>query len=82
MIALKAWSWVDFETFKFVAKWDKKDSISEHATFLEISDCHNSVRLHKIGSDSKEQFIIKLKLLEEEVRKFREHLELALDWIR
>ena len=42
-------------------------------TFIEIRDCHNSVRLHKTQDDSIEDFKNKLVLLREEIDKFIKH---------
>lgn len=44
-------------------------------TFLSISDCNCSVRLHKIEDDSEEDFIDKMKLLRDEINLFIEYLE-------
>lgn len=43
--------------------------------FISVSDCHVSARLHKSESDSKEDFIDKLKLLKNEIDCFIKHLE-------
>lgn len=45
------------------------------STFIEISDCQNKIRLHKVTDDSKEDFINKLKLLQSEIEQFIKHLE-------
>lgn len=44
-------------------------------TFVEISDCHGKVRIHKDSNHSMEEFTKKLKLLEDQLRNFREYLE-------
>ena len=44
-------------------------------TFLQVSDCNWSIRLHKIEDDSTEDFIDKLKLLRDEVDNFISYLE-------
>ena len=44
-------------------------------TFLQVSDCSWSIRLHKIEDDSTEDFIDKLKLLRDEVDNFISYLE-------
>jgi len=54
------------------AQWGKKP---EEYTFLEISDCNGKIRLHKIASDSMNDFIAKLKTLEDSVQDFRKYLE-------
>ncbi len=47
-------------------------------TFLSISDCNNSIRLHKIDDDSTEEFIDKMKLLKNEIEQFIGYLEATL----
>ncbi len=47
-------------------------------TFLSISDCNNSIRLHKIDDDSTEDFINKMKLLNDEIGLFIDYLESTL----
>ncbi len=44
-------------------------------TYLRISDCQMTVQLHRTDYDSKQDFVNKLKLLEETIRDFRLHLE-------
>ena len=44
-------------------------------TFISISDCNCSVRLHKIEDDTMEDFIDKLKLLKNEISDFIDYLE-------
>lgn len=43
--------------------------------FIKISDCHHTIKLHKSGYDSKQDFIKKLELLESEIDKFIEILK-------
>jgi hypothetical protein len=43
--------------------------------FLEIADCRNKVRLHKTSDDTDESFLIKMKLLKNEIEQFINHLE-------
>lgn len=43
--------------------------------FLQVSDCNNSIRLHKIDDDSMDDFIDKIKLLRDEIDKFVTYLE-------
>lgn len=43
--------------------------------FLSVSDCKNSVRLHKAEDDSVTDFVDKLKLLRDELNAFILHLE-------
>lgn len=43
--------------------------------FLEVTDCHGSIRLHKCKDYSIEDFVEKMKLLRNEIDKFIEHLE-------
>ena len=47
-------------------------------TFLSISDCNNSIRLHRIDDDSTEDFIDKMKLLKDEIEQFIGYLETTL----
>lgn len=44
-------------------------------TFLHLSDCHTSIRLHKVDDDSMDDFINKMKLLKNEIEKFINYLE-------
>lgn len=44
-------------------------------TFLQVSDCNWSVRLHKTEDDTIEDFIEKMKLLRNELDEFILHLE-------
>lgn len=45
------------------------------STFLSISDCSVSIRLHKCDDDSDQDFIDKMKLLRDEVNLFVNYLE-------
>ncbi len=51
-----------------------KDEIIR-STFLSISDCNVSARLHLIDDDGIESFIDKMKLLRNEIKLFIEYLE-------
>jgi hypothetical protein len=51
-------------------KWNKDED-----AFLEISDCHNKVRLHIMGSDSRKAFINKMKKLRKLLDRYIKHLE-------
>ena len=44
-------------------------------TFLQVSDCNFSARLHKCEDDSMYDFIRKMRLLASEVQKFADYLE-------
>ncbi|HEY5588560.1 MAG TPA: hypothetical protein VIK86_06360 [Candidatus Paceibacterota bacterium] len=44
-------------------------------TFVHISDCKNSIKLHKKDSEPMESFIEKLKLLKTEIELFINNLE-------
>lgn len=44
-------------------------------TFLSISDCAVSARLHKTDDDTIDDFIDKMKLLRSEIDEFIEYLE-------
>ncbi len=45
------------------------------STFLSVSDCYNSAKLHKADYDSMEDFINKMKLLRDEIDSFINYLE-------
>lgn len=45
------------------------------STFLSISDCFNSAKLHKADYDSMEDFIYKMKTLRNVIDSFIEYLE-------
>jgi hypothetical protein len=53
------------------APWCKR----EKSIFLEVSDCHNSCRLHKTESDKMSDFIKKLRRLAKTASDFADHLE-------
>lgn len=57
----------------FDGDYDYDDGRDRYA-FLEISDCHQKIRLHKCNGDTIEDFIAKLILLQGEIEKFLEHL--------
>lgn len=44
----------------------KSENEKYRSTFLSVSDCYNSARLHKADYDSKKDFIDKMKLLRDE----------------
>lgn len=44
-------------------------------TFLKISDCRNTIKLHKKDTEQIKDFITKLKLLKNEIEQFINHLE-------
>lgn len=58
--------------FDGITAWREK---KERNTFLSISDCNVSIRLHRIDDDSVRDFIDKLQLLKSEIELFIEHLE-------
>jgi hypothetical protein len=45
------------------------------STFLSISDCNNSIRLHPMDGDTIEDFVNKMKLLKNEIDAFINYLE-------
>ena len=47
----------------------------ERYSFIEIADCHGKIRLHTDDNFPLTEFIAKLRILEWELREFREHLE-------
>ena len=55
------------------APW-KKGKKRDRMTILEISDCHNKVRLHRAETDSMEEFIEKMKKLRNVIDEFVVHL--------
>jgi len=44
-------------------------------TFVKISDCKYSIKLHKKDSESIQEFIHKLELLKTEIEQFINHLK-------
>ena len=44
--------------------------------FLEIADCRYKIRLHQTSDDTKNDFIIKMRLLRDNIIEFIEHLEI------
>ena len=46
--------------------------------FLSVSDCNVSVRLHKTDDDTIREFVNKMKLLNDEIQLFINHLEKEL----
>lgn len=48
-------------------------------TFLSVSDCNVSVRLHPTDDDSIKDFIDKMKLLRSEIDLFINHLEQSIE---
>lgn len=55
-------------------EFESQDNIYRNL-FLEVTDCHGSIRLHKSKEDSVEDFVEKMKLLRTEIDKFIEQLE-------
>ena len=55
-------------------EFDSQDNTYRNL-FLEVTDCHGSIRLHKCKDYSIEDFVEKMKLLRSEIDKFIEHLE-------
>jgi len=49
--------------------WDR-DGKPEVMTILEISDCHNKVRLHRSEKDTLVEFIEKMQTLSNEIDSF------------
>ena len=46
-----------------------------HSTFLSISDCHSTIRLHKSEYDTETEFIKKMKNFRGAIDNFIEYLE-------
>jgi len=59
-------------------RWSKKQNEPERTSFVEIADCQVKIRLHRTIEDSAEDFIEKIKKMEIDLAKFRNHLEQAL----
>ena len=53
---------------------DFSDGLGRNA-FLQISDCHNIIRLHKCYADTVGDFVKKLRILRNEIDTFIKHLE-------
>lgn len=47
-------------------------------TFVKISDCKDSIKLHKKDNESMEDFIKKLEILQDEIDMFIAHLKYNL----
>lgn len=54
-------------------QWDAGSARQVHA-YVEIADCHNKVRLHKMTDDSFDDFTDKITLMSNQLSKFAEHL--------
>ena len=54
---------------------DKPDEPLDPYSFLEISDCHNKVRLHRATPDTEEEWIGKLEQLRDDIDNFITHLK-------
>ena len=54
-------------------QWNAESDREEHI-FVEVADCHNKVRLHKMTDDSLDDFIDKITLMSNQLTKFAEHL--------
>lgn len=53
----------------------KSENEKYRSTFLSVSDCFNSAKLHKADYDSMEDFIYKMKTLRNVIDSFIEYLE-------
>lgn len=58
-----------------VVAFDDKMKDGTQCTFLSVSDCNNSIRLHTTPDDTIEDFIDKMKLLKSEIGLFIDYLE-------
>ena len=56
--------------YEGLADWSDK-----YVHFIEISDCHCKIRLHKTDNDTKEDFCNKLRILSNEILDFLNHIE-------
>ncbi len=52
--------------------WERK---GEYYSYFEVSDCHNSIRLHKTEIDSQRDFIRKIRKLSLAAKEFADFLE-------
>lgn len=57
----------------FDGKTEFSDGV-DRDSFIEISDCHGKVRLHKSSDDSVAEFIQKLSVMRNEIDCFINHL--------
>lgn len=55
------------------APW-RKGKKRDEMTILEISDCHNKVRLHRAETDTLEDFVGKMEKLRNAIDEFIDHL--------
>lgn len=55
--------------------WHDKDRPALRDKFLEVSNCHNSIRLHQVDAETDIEFIDKLKKLHTELGLFINYLE-------
>ena len=51
-----------------------RDGKPDVMTMLEISDCHNKVRLHQSEKDTMEQFVLKMETLRDVIDEFVAYL--------
>jgi hypothetical protein len=58
------------------APW-KKGKKRDILTILEISDCHNKIRLHRAEVDTLDEFIVKMEKLRDVIDDFVVHLRSA-----
>lgn len=58
--------------FDGIIHWEGKPI---HKTFLQISDCNNSIRLHTTEDDSDQDFINKLITLRDTIDNFIQYLK-------
>lgn len=52
--------------------------VLERYTFVEISDCHGKIRIHRDMNHDLQAFINKLSVVEHELKQFRQSLEAEL----
>ena len=62
--------------FNGEATWGYKGK-KEKTTFLEISDCHCKVKIHRSGCDTMEEFITKMEKLRSAIDEFIIHLKVS-----
>lgn len=53
---------------------NRNTHIDEYA-FVEFSDCHGKIRIHLDTNFGKHEFVEKLEIIREDLKKFIDHLE-------
>lgn len=53
----------------------EKEPNEDFTMYLELSDCHRKVKLHRAFNDTPQEFIDKMKLLRDHIDQFITYLE-------